>query len=404
MATEVRERERELAAARDAAEAANRAKSTFLTNMSHEVRTPLNGVIGVAGVLGSTPLADEQRKMLGVIQNSAQVLQRVLNDVLDLARVEAGRLEIASEAFNLGDVVTAIAEGARAQCAGKGLGFTLEAADDAMGWVEGDPLRLQQILGNLIGNAVKFTERGAVTLAVSRAGPERVRFEVRDTGVGFDAATASQLFKPFQQADGSLTRKYGGSGLGLSISRELARAMGGEIDAAGAPGEGATFAVDLPLRPIEAAPPEAVPTAADADAAHGLRILVADDHPTNRQVVQLILASLGVEVATAENGAEAVAAYEAGGLDLVLMDMQMPVMDGLTAIGEIRRLERARGGVRLPILVLSANAMPEHVAAAAEAGADGHVAKPITPEQLIAAIEHALEGGAAAPADVTNAA
>jgi CheY-like chemotaxis protein/nitrogen-specific signal transduction histidine kinase len=407
MAEEVRQRERELAGARDAAEAANRAKSSFLTNMSHEVRTPLNGVIGVAGVLADTPLAAEQRKMVGVIQNSAQVLQRVLDDVLDLARVEAGRLEIVREPFDLGAVVRAIAEGARAQCAAKGLAFALEAEDAAMEWVVGDAMRLQQILGNLIGNALKFTERGAVTLALRRTGPDGVRFEVRDTGVGFDPAIAPQLFKPFQQADGSITRKYGGSGLGLSISRDLARAMGGDITAAAAPGQGAAFAVDLAMPATE---PPAVAEPADrgralptAEGPASLRVLVVDDHPTNRQVVQLILTSVGVEVTTAEDGQQALAAYETGGLDLILMDMQMPVMDGPTAIREIRRREQARGATRLPIVMLSANAMPEHVAAALGAGADGHVAKPVTPPQLIAAIEAALDNLALAEGDASAA-
>ena len=237
MSAEIHQRERELATALDAAEAANRAKSSFLTNMSHEVRTPLNGVIGIAGVLSGTPLADAQRKMVGIIQNSASVLQRVLDDVLDLARVEAGRMEIACEPFDLGEAVRALAEGARVECEAKGLAFVLNADPAAMTHVEGDRIRLQQILGNLLSNALKFTEQGGVTLEVRRA-DDRVRFVVRDTGVGFDPAIVEQLFQPFQQADGSITRRFGGTGLGLTISRELARAMGGDIAASGAPNAG----------------------------------------------------------------------------------------------------------------------------------------------------------------------
>jgi signal transduction histidine kinase/ActR/RegA family two-component response regulator len=399
MSAEIHQRERELASALDAAEAANRAKSSFLTNMSHEVRTPLNGVIGIAGVLSGTGLDDDQRKMVGVIQGSATVLQRVLDDVLDLARVEAGRLDIAREPFDLGSAIRALAEGARFECQGKGLRFELVADDAAMGWALGDGTRVQQILGNLLGNALKFTASGQVAFEIRRTGADAVRFIVRDTGVGFDPAIAEQLFRPFQQADGSITRQYGGSGLGLSIARDLARAMGGEITADASPGQGATFTIDLPLavadapaaKPAPAEPAAAVAAAVDSDDAP-LRILVADDHPTNRQVVKLILDSVGVDVVCAEDGAEAVAAYDAGGIDLILMDMQMPVMDGLTAIRAIREREAASGSARLPILMLSANAMPEHVAASRAAGADAHVAKPVTPPQLIGAIEAALSG------------
>jgi signal transduction histidine kinase/ActR/RegA family two-component response regulator len=413
MSAEIHQRERELEKALDDAETANRAKSSFLTNMSHELRTPLNGVIGVAGVLGGTRLETEQRRMVKIIQNSASVLQNVLNDVLDLARVEAGRLEIACDAFDLGEVVEALAEGARVECQAKGLAFELIADPAAMSSVQGDRTRVQQILGNLLSNALKFTERGSVTLEVRRTGFDKTHFTVRDTGVGFDPAIAAQLFKPFQQADGSITRKYGGTGLGLSISRDLARAMGGDISATATPGKGAAFTVDLPLRvaaddalaPASEPPAKAdEPAPAQADAGvPGLRVLVADDHPTNRQVVKLILDSVGVDVVCVEDGQQAVAAYEAGGIDLILMDMQMPVMDGLTAIRTIRRLEQAGAAARTPILVLSANAMPEHVSAALAAGAEAHVAKPVTPSALIDAIEAALQAGAA-PSPASEAA
>jgi signal transduction histidine kinase/CheY-like chemotaxis protein len=401
MAAEIKQRERELESARDNAEAANRAKSSFLANMSHEVRTPLNGVIGVAGVLAGSGLTGEQQDMVGVIQNSATLLQRVLDDVLDLARVEAGRMDMLADDFDLGEALRAFADGVKVQCEAKGLSFEFEldpAADTA---TRGDRIRLEQILGNLLSNALKFTAKGGVALRASREA-DSVRFTVADTGIGFDAALAGQLFTPFQQADGSITRNYGGTGLGLSISRKLAEAMGGALTATATPGEGATFTLTLPLvaveRPAVASLPEAVadepaadpPPAADPSEAGAIRVLVADDHETNRLVVKLILDGIGVEVTCVEDGEQAVSAFAAGGFDLVFMDMQMPVMDGLTANRAIREIERTRGLRRTPILMLSANAMPEHVKAALESGADAHVAKPITPPRLVEALQRGL--------------
>ncbi len=399
MASVIKARERELETALDQAESANRAKSSFLTNMSHEVRTPLNGVIGVAGVLSETRLEPEQQQMIGIIRNSAAVLQRVLDDVLDLAQVEAGRMQITEEDFDLGAAVNAFASGADAQCQAKGLGFTLTMDEAAKTAVTGDRVRLEQILGNLLSNALKFTETGGVSLGVVRIADASYRFEIRDTGIGFDAATAALLFETFQQADGSITRKFGGSGLGLSISRALARAMGGELTGAASPGQGASFVLILPLArgartPASTAPEwaKSEPASAEAGLAEdaGVRVLVADDHETNRTVARLILDSAGVEVVCVEDGAKAVAAFAGGNFDVIFMDMQMPVMDGLTAIREIRAQERQAQRARTPIMMLSANAMPEHVAASREAGADGHVAKPITPARLIAATEEAL--------------
>jgi signal transduction histidine kinase/ActR/RegA family two-component response regulator len=402
MADEIHARERELETARDEAEAASRAKSVFLANMSHEVRTPLNGVIGLAGVLAGTPLGPEQKQMLGVIQNSASVLQRVLDDVLDIARVETGRLQVIEEPFDLAAAVGAIAEAARPQCQAKGLAFEL-TTDGVEGWVAGDRVRVEQILNNLISNAIKFTASGRVDLRVLRDGAG-YSFEIRDTGIGFDPALADQLFKPFQQADGSFTRKYGGAGLGLSLSRELARAMGGDLTADAAPGAGACFTLKLPLKAVEPsqapAPLSERPTELSERA---LRVLVADDHETNRLVARMVLEGSGMEVACVEDGAQALAAFEEDAFDLIFMDMQMPVMDGLTAIARIREQELATGRPRTPILVLSANAMPEHVQAAHGAGADAHIAKPITPARLLGAIEQAL-GSSSSGSDQIGAA
>ena len=383
--------------ARDQAEAANRAKSSFLANMSHEVRTPLNGVIGVASVLAGTTLDPRQRDMVGIIENSASVLQRVLSDVLDLARVEAGRLDIVPEAFDLEQAVRALAGAASVQCQAKGLEFRLDVEDAAGARVWADRARLEQVLGNLLSNAVKFTDKGEIALVVSRskAGGEHFRFTVSDTGIGFESAAG--LFEPFQQADNSITRRFGGTGLGLAISRELARAMGGDITAEGHPGKGAAFTVVLPLPVAEAAEAregEGVSAASEEPAAERegapLQVLLADDHATNRTVVALILEALGVELTSVENGQEAVDAFKSQPFDVVLMDMQMPVMDGLTAIEHIRTFEAESNAARTPILVVSANAMTEHIEKAMQSGADGHVAKPINAAGLIAALEDAL--------------
>jgi len=401
--TETEETAAALEVARDRAEAANRAKSSFLANMSHEVRTPLNGVLGVAGLLAQTPLDGKQAAMVAIIENSASVLRRVLNDVLDLARVEAGRLDIVREPFNLEVAVSALASASDVQCRGKGLGFTLHIDDAARRFVLGDRVRLEQILGNLLNNAVKFTDTGEISLSVGvdPHDPAVCRFEVRDTGVGFDKAVAATLFQPFKQADDSITRRYGGSGLGLSISRELARAMDGDITVAAELGRGATFTLTAPLPrcdgpadastdPAHPASALVLPLRAEADPEAPLQVLLADDHETNRTVVGLILDSVGVALTSVENGALAVEAFKARRFDVVLMDMQMPVMDGLTAIRQIRAWEAQTRAAPTPILVLSANAMAEHVAGSVAAGADGHVAKPITAPALIAALDDIL--------------
>jgi PAS domain S-box-containing protein len=389
------------------AEAASRAKNEFLANMSHEIRTPLNGVMGIASVLGRADLSPEHREMVEIIESSAKTLEVLLSDVLDLARIEAGRLTLIDEPFDLAKALHVAAALFEPRALEKGLAFKSTISPAARAMVRGDVTRLRQVISNLLSNAVKFTDQGRVSLNVEAEQSEetvRLRLSVLDTGIGFDAETGQRLFQRFEQADGSITRRFGGTGLGLSISRSLAEAMGGTLSATSTPGRGSAFTLELELPraaeilPQEPAPPPTVslpaPRASDeADVeAAAPRILLAEDHPTNRKVVSLILESVGVDLLCVEDGVEALAAFDAGRFDLILMDMQMPRMDGLTAIRSIRARERRSGLARTPILLLTANAMPEHAEASASAGADGHLTKPISANELIAAVTAACEG------------
>ena len=395
--------EAEMDAARAAAEAANRAKSDFLANMSHEIRTPLNGVIGVAAALAGTGLDPGQREMVELISTSGNTLERLVSDILDLTKIEAGRIEIEARPFDLRAELEGVFELFRLRADEKGLAFPVDLGPDVRGEFVGDSVRLKQVVANLLSNAVKFTSRGEVAVAArlqqtGEAAPATLVLEVRDSGVGFDEAFAKRMFQRFSQADASITRQFGGTGLGLSISRTLVEMMGGTLTATSVPGRGSTFRMELPLahsRPGLAGPAGARVGGGSRELAARLdraRVLLAEDHPINRRVIELILAPLGVELTTVEDGARAVEACRACAFDLVLMDMQMPVLDGLAATRAIRAHEAGTAGrPRTPIVMLSANAMRQHAEEARAAGADLHLAKPVRPAALLEAVAQVLE-------------
>ena len=375
-------------------EAALQEKSRFLANMSHELRTPLNGVVAVSEVLGQRQKSRKDRELAEVIIASGRLLEQVLTDILDVSKIEAGQMRLQESDFELETLVQQIASLHRAAAEAKGLklGWTID--ERARGAWRADPVRLTQILSNLLSNAVKFTESGRIDLRVEATG-EGLCFSVRDTGIGFDAETAARLFQRFEQADASITRRFGGTGLGLSICRSLAALMGGTVEAQSSPGEGSVFRLIVPLARAEArAPEEASAAQAAAPLDGAVRVLLAEDHPTNQKVVKLILEMAGVIPTVVSNGRQALEALASDRFDAVLMDMQMPEMDGLTATVELRRREAAQGLVRTPVIMLTANALDEHAAASREAGADLHVTKPVRPDILLAAISEVIGQGA----------
>ncbi|WP_374574431.1 ATP-binding protein [Phenylobacterium sp.] len=377
--------------AETAAALANQAKSAFLATMSHEIRTPLNGVLGMAQAMNADALTPAQRERLAVIRESGETLTAILNDVLDLAKIEAGQLLLETIAFELGDVLGASRAAFAAVAARKGLSLTLDIDEDAAGTYRGDPTRLRQVIHNLISNAVKFTETGAIVVRARRR-DGWLDLSVSDTGIGVPADQLEKLFGKFVQLDASTTRRHGGTGLGLAICRDLCALMGGTIRVESTPGEGSTFTASLPFARVGAARDDrrADPAQAPTLASDELRVLAAEDNAVNQLVLRTLMKQAGIEPVTVDNGAEAVAAWESGDWDVILMDVHMPVMDGLAALREIRTREAASGRRRTPVIALTANAMVHQVAELRAAGMDAHVGKPIDVTQLFATIEQVL--------------
>ena len=395
----------DLVQARDAAEAANVLKSQFLANVSHEIRTPLNGVLAMAQIMELGPLEPEQRERLQVVRDSGEALLTVLNDVLDISKIEAGELVMEQRPFDPAAAALSAAAACQAQAAVKGVAFRVEVAPGLARRI-GDETRLRQLVGNLSSNAVKFTAAGEVRVSLRDAvedGREVLALDVSDTGLGIPAEVMPRLFQKFMQADSSTTRRFGGTGLGLAICRELVELMSGRIWAESTPGAGSTFSVRLPLPRAEAAAAP-VPSGAGAGPAHSLpaadrralRVLAAEDNAVNRQVLATVLGVFGVEFEMVEDGAAAVQAWAQGAHDVVLMDVQMPVMDGVAAARAIREAEARTGRDRIPIIALSANAMTHQVQAYLAAGMDRHVAKPIDLARLRDALAEAAPGRALA--------
>jgi signal transduction histidine kinase/ActR/RegA family two-component response regulator len=397
--------------ARTRAEAASAAKTEFLAHMSHELRTPLNGVLTMAQVMARGELEAEQRDKLNVILSSGQDLLLVINDVLDISKIEQHKLELEQVAFDPVEVVETACQAFAVLAEGKDLALHVELDEAARGRRLGDPVRLRQIVNNFVANAIKFTEAGSVSVSVTDGGPggcEGLTLAVRDTGPGISPEGMQRLFQRFSQVDASITRRFGGTGLGLAICHELAGLMGGRVWAESTLGAGSTFYAGLPLPRVEAAsePARAGPPAeAGAAGTVGrLRVLAAEDNPTNHAVLRAIMAAFGCELVLARNGREAVEAWVVEEFDLILMDVQMPDMDGIAATRAIRAEEARSGSKRTPIIALSANAFRHQIEAYKAAGMDDHVSKPIDVTTLQLTMERVLEHRVSGQPPVSGAA
>lgn len=379
-----------LYSAKERAEAASRAKSEFLANMSHELRTPLNGVLGMAELLGEALQTDKQREMLDVIRDSGQHLLSIINDILDLSRIEAGKMTLDASAFIPSDLCQRIEALHRSRAEDKGLGFAMRCSGSPDAPLMGDPQRILQILHNLVGNAIKFTESGEVTVTVHSDASGALAITVDDTGIGMTEEQRNRVFEQFEQADGTITRRFGGTGLGLPIVRQLTALMQGTLELESAPGEGSTVQVNLPLQPAATGPEADAPADAQTRPLEGLRVLAAEDNATNRLILGSMLRKLGVEATLVNDGCEAVEAWQPGAFDLLLFDIAMPRMDGLAALAEIQSAARKHGHPVPKAIAVTANVMTHQVAEYLKAGFAAHLPKPMRRDDLVQALQRVM--------------
>lgn len=396
-ARELLQRNQELNLALNAV-AASDLKNSFIANLSHEMRTPISGVIGLTELVLDSQLTSDQREDLEAVKTSAESLLVLLNDILDFSKVEAGKLDIDTSPFSLRRTLRGVLKLLYIRSAGKAVELSLSVAEEIPDCLQGDAGRLRQILTNLVGNAIKFTERGSIAIAVDTETPAAdqvlARFSITDTGIGIPPDKLALIFEPFRQADDSISRKYGGTGLGLSISSRLVELMGGSLEVSSQPGRGSTFSFTLPLRidrpagyaVLNASTPECDTCAPDIE---GLKVLLADDHLVNQKIAVRLLEKQGCSVTAVATGVEALKALANDDFDLVLMDVQMPEMDGLAATASIRAAEQG-GSKHLPIVAMTAHALKGDRARFLASGMDGYVSKPIRRLELLEAIRSAL--------------